>query len=785
MRTYNKQKPRTCTPRNFVATVLMFSACSLFATDTMTVEVKEGYAAFRQRNYDLAISKLTGPAERGDGAAQYYLGSALLAKLDGGRSDRTMARNYMSASQRPCIDPALGKKAEEMFEKSARSGNLDASFKLISLYKNGACGISASESLFKLWSQRTEERLLKAAKSGESDAQYRLGRAYLEKEFDSQDRDTEAAEWLSRAVGQGNTNAMYFLSECYRTGRGVKKDLGRVLELMHRMAMAIKGPGAGHAEFYLARAYAFGIGTNKDIPKALEWYRHVLAKHPANRIRELDEILAQDVSAGGWSARSALERGKGEELFREALAYQRGIGRPINISKAVSLYERASAQGHAQAQFNLAVLLQLGRGVRRDEPKSVEYYLKAAVNGHRDAQFNVAQMYEFGRGVPVDHVESSRWYRLAAHQGHLDATKKVVSLDRTHGKPELHVIYRYKGGQSRRDLPKECGEPVSQPIGKFSKVTVHNPARMHTSGGIISRTVPGTLHGIPGDKRAEKPANINEQNWVTIDVLVKRKGRPLIIALGAYESVHWNLKIDPQVNLSQLIIGGYHPQKITGIPEGAKLLRRVLQENPGASDNYLDLSLSKYRHPHREGTDYDRTVTRLRLLTGLEPTSSQSEGPIGPREISGNVVYPWFSNSSSAELHVIQVADGLVWQSDAGNPCPPRGKVDVSVYPASKPVVLVLLSKKPVRWHVQQNRGAKVIKVLVNDTHPQVSGLAPTVSVIGTWEIDGSITGRGDPDSKILEQIKQISGLDVNSTQISDQQYSFTVPMASKNETSR
>ncbi len=48
--------------------------------------------------------------------------------------------------------------------------------------------------------------------------------------------------------------------------------------------------------------------------------------------------------------------------------------------------------GNAQAQFNLGVMYVQGEGVPKDDAKAVKWYQKAAAQGHADAQFNLAAM---------------------------------------------------------------------------------------------------------------------------------------------------------------------------------------------------------------------------------------------------------------------------------------------------------------------------------------------------------------------------------------------------------
>jgi len=85
--------------------------------------------------------------------------------------------------------------------------------------------------------------LRKAAGQGDSDAQSNLGYYYLagigvEKDY------AAAVEWLRKSAAQGNGGALLLLGGCYRDARGVSKDDIQAYALLNLAASAPMSPGS-------------------------------------------------------------------------------------------------------------------------------------------------------------------------------------------------------------------------------------------------------------------------------------------------------------------------------------------------------------------------------------------------------------------------------------------------------------------------------------------------------------------------------------------------------------
>ncbi len=150
----------------------------------------------------------------------------------------------------------------------------------------------------------------------------------------------------------------------------------------------------------------------------------------------------------------ALPRARSGDPAAQTLAaeiHMRGFGVRRNEKEAALWYEKAAAQGVAEAQFQLALILYAGESLPRDEARgrsllkeaaasghalaafnyaqdilrqngsaaAYPYYLQAAKAGLPDAQFAMAQLIGQGQGAPKDTEEMARdWLMRAARQNY-------------------------------------------------------------------------------------------------------------------------------------------------------------------------------------------------------------------------------------------------------------------------------------------------------------------------------------------------------------------------------
>ena len=102
-------------------------------------------------------------------------------------------------------------------------------------------------------------------------------------------------------------------------------------------------------------------------------------------------------------------------------SYRDGEGVLKDDAQAVLWYRKAAEQGHAEAQSSLGWMYNEGRGVEKDDAQAVLWYRKAAEQANATAQGNLGLMYSEGRGVEKNEAQAVVWYRKAAEQGYANA----------------------------------------------------------------------------------------------------------------------------------------------------------------------------------------------------------------------------------------------------------------------------------------------------------------------------------------------------------------------------
>ena len=107
---------------------------------------------------------------------------------------------------------------------------------------------------------------------------------------------------------------------------------------------------------------------------------------------------------------------------------ENGQGIPQDYRQAAKLFQRAAAQGHADAQSSLGAMYYQGRGISQNYRQAAKWYQLAANQGQALAQYNLGLMYFYGEGVPRDDVEAQKWFNLSAAQGDKEAIKRRDTL---------------------------------------------------------------------------------------------------------------------------------------------------------------------------------------------------------------------------------------------------------------------------------------------------------------------------------------------------------------------
>lgn len=107
--------------------------------------------------------------------------------------------------------------------------------------------------------------------------------------------------------------------------------------------------------------------------------------------------------------------------------YLKGEGTTVNVSKAIELYESATANGSVRAYNGLGYLYFYGNQVEKNETKAFQYFLVAAsFENDGDALFNTGYCLEHGIGVTADLSRAIHYYTLGAQKtGHFQSIKSM------------------------------------------------------------------------------------------------------------------------------------------------------------------------------------------------------------------------------------------------------------------------------------------------------------------------------------------------------------------------
>lgn len=275
---------------------------------------------------------------------------------------------------------------------------------------------------------------------------------------------------LGQLAAQGDAEAQYQLGLAHRDGKGAKKSLP---EAVSWFAIAA-GNGVKEAAVEVAKAYQQGIGVVRDQRNAAEWwYRAGELGDEAARGRFLTLMLAGESGgfagpqAAGW-LEPAAAAGDVRAILGMGEIFEKGLGVPVEVTKARGWYLQAAYGGNVVAKYRLGRMLlaqpSAWRLVYKDpereknnaerdrlyptraaaleaagedrwvdivRPGMIEgerWLSDAARHGHAEAQFLLGKAYLGGMDLPFDISDGLVWLSAAAWGGHPGAMMAVADL---------------------------------------------------------------------------------------------------------------------------------------------------------------------------------------------------------------------------------------------------------------------------------------------------------------------------------------------------------------------
>ncbi|XP_078407287.1 death ligand signal enhancer isoform X2 [Cetorhinus maximus] len=210
----------------------------------------------------------------------------------------------------------------------------------------------------------------------------------------AQDYDM-AFSYFMIAANQGYSKAQYNVGVCYELGRGTVKDIEK-------------------AALYYSNAAALGHNMAQ-----FRWAMYLLHVKPRREARDTQEAIQQLEKA----AKSGI---------KEAQAYLGVLFTKEphqDLQRAARYLTMASESGDPASQYHLGICYQKGWGVKKDFQRAVELYQKAAAHGHADALCALGMFHQQGLGgLPVSFTKAIKWYQRAALSGSAEAVRNLQLL---------------------------------------------------------------------------------------------------------------------------------------------------------------------------------------------------------------------------------------------------------------------------------------------------------------------------------------------------------------------
>ncbi|VAW61810.1 hypothetical protein MNBD_GAMMA10-2200 [hydrothermal vent metagenome] len=256
----------------------------------------DGLTAFKQGQYEQALSHWIPLAQSGDREIQYNLG-VMYSEGRGVKKDTQQALLWLT--------------------QAAEQNDSDAQFRLARLYikapditdsgitDSGIEGPDTKKTGIEQNFTLAEHWLRLAANKKHATASYYLAQLYANGKGLPQDNEL-ALRWYYKAAQYGNTDAMYNLAYIHEHGEGASKNLAEAFRWYDKAARK----GASDAQANLGRLYFTGQGTKQDRVLAYTWFKLASDKNIAQARKNAQFSFKQLNKADQLQARALYEEYK-------------------------------------------------------------------------------------------------------------------------------------------------------------------------------------------------------------------------------------------------------------------------------------------------------------------------------------------------------------------------------------------------------------------------------------------------------------------------------------------
>lgn len=172
-------------------------------------------------------------------------------------------------------------------------------------------------------------------------------------------------------------------------------------------------------------------------------------------------------------------------------AVQKGQEVETPEKKLTELMKRSDRR-EAREQEALQIILIVKQDVPNDPAKAIEWYQKAAAQGNADAQSNLGVMYSLGKGVPLDRVLAYAWANLAASRGEENLVEVRDLVERSMTPAEIVEAQRLSSGWKNGQILAREGRSASEDAassatsGRLKKMGTGTLFLVNTAGQAIT-----------------------------------------------------------------------------------------------------------------------------------------------------------------------------------------------------------------------------------------------------------------------------------------------------------
>lgn len=247
----------------------------------------------------------------------------------------------------------------------------------------------------------------KAAENGDKGSMKSLAKMYISDNKAFEGNFDEGLEWLKKATGGQDIEPALVLTNMYRKGSRVEKDLYEA----RKWAQTMLGDNPSKSILEIIDEIDEEIRLSETVERTLSEYTKALEAYEAQNYEE----------ALKWF-QAAAEKENASAMAFLGKMYQSGLGVKENPLIAFNWYEKSAMLGDAEGSYGLGQLYQRGSILYypQDINKAQELYEQSSNKGNTKAMIALGNIYH-KKGAAEDIQYALKWWNKAAEKGDVQA----------------------------------------------------------------------------------------------------------------------------------------------------------------------------------------------------------------------------------------------------------------------------------------------------------------------------------------------------------------------------